>query len=217
MRVLVVGASGGTGRAVVEELLERGHHVTAFARRPTIAVPLTEGSQLFTGDATKAVDVERAVAGHDAVIVALGIHESPLRVRLRGSVTTPMNVRSAGTTNVVAAMRKHGAKTLVVQSSYGVGETRDRLPLQWRLIFSLLLKPQIQDTEVQEGVVRESGLDWTLVQPVGLTSGPKATPFVSVDGETRQMRVSRRSVAQFLVEAAETGAYVGRSVAVSAP
>ncbi len=193
MRVLVVGATGGSGRAAVEALTAGGHEVTAFARRAGAAYAERAGVRAVDGDATVPGDVGRAVRGQDAVVVTLGISEHPLRVRLRGSRGTPLDVRSRGTAAVVAAMREHGVRRLVVQSSYGVGETRDRLPLSARLVFALLLRPQIADHERQERLVRDSGLEWTIVQPVYLTDGdePAAT---STSGDAAGMHVSRRAV-----------------------
>jgi hypothetical protein len=103
-----------------------------------------------------------------------------------------------------------------VQSSYGVGETRERLRWADRLVFGLLLKPQIADTEVQEIDVRQSGLDWVLAQPVHLTDEQSdQMPFASPEGEVREWKIPRRGVAQFLAQAADSSAYVGRSVALS--
>ncbi len=171
---------------------------------------------LLNGDATNPDDIDRAVAGHDAVIITLGITENPLRVRLFGAARTPDNVRSAGTRNVIAAMRKHGVGRLVVQSSYGVGETRSSLRWVERLFFSLLLKPQIADTEVQEIEVRDSGVDWVLAQPVHLTDDESDDmPFASAEGEVRDWKISRKGVAQFLALAAQVPEYVGQSVALS--
>jgi uncharacterized protein YbjT (DUF2867 family) len=216
MRVLVLGATGGSGRAAVEALVARGHEVTAFARG---AAEFPAGVRTAIGDATVAADVDRAVRGQDAVVVTLGIAESPLRVRLRGSAGTPMDVRSRGTEHVVTAMRAHGVRRLVVQSSYGVGPTRDRLPLSSRLVFALLLRPQIDDTERQERVVRDSGLDWTLVQPVTLTNGDEPATW-STDGQTEGMavqgkRVSRRALGVLLADAVADAGLVGRTLAVS--
>ena len=158
----------------------------------------------------------RAVAGHDAVIITLGITENPIRVRLFGAAKTPNDVRSAGTRNVIAAMRKHGVRRLVVQSSYGVGETRGSLRWMDRLVFGLLLKPQIADTEVQELEVRESGVDWVLAQPVHLTDDEsQEMPFASAEGQVRDWKISRKGVAEFLALAAQAPEYVGRSVALS--
>ncbi len=126
------------------------------------------------------------------------------------------DVRSAGTRNVIAAMRKHGVPRLVVQSSFGVGDTRNDLRLLDRVFFSLLLKPQIADTEAQELEVRESGVDWVLAQPVHLTDDDTdGMPFASADGQVRKMKISRKCVARFLVRAAHAPDYVGQVVALS--
>ncbi|MGX5654881.1 NAD(P)-dependent oxidoreductase [Geodermatophilus nigrescens] len=214
MRVLVVGATGGSGRAAVEALTARGHEVTAFARA---GAAFREDAAVRTvdGDATRPADVGPAVRGQDAVVVALGISEHPLAVRLRGSRGTPMDVRSRGTAALVAAMREHGVPRLVVQSSYGVGETRDRLPLSSKLVFALVLRPQIADHERQERVVRDSGLDWTIVQPVYLTDGDEAAS-TSPSGDVEGMHVSRRAVGGLLADlATRTGDAGGRCLAVS--
>jgi uncharacterized protein YbjT (DUF2867 family) len=215
-KVLVVGATGGTGRATIDALLERGHHVTAFSRHAESLDIDSDRVTLLNGDATNPDEVDRAVAGHDAVIVTLGITENPIRVRVFGASGTRNDVRSAGTSNVIAAMRRNSVKRLVVQSSYGVGETRNSLRWLDRLFFGLLLKPQIADTEVQELEVRESGVDWVLAQPVHLTDDDVGEmPFASPDGEVGDWKISRRSVAQFLALAAQVPDYIGRSVALS--
>lgn len=214
--VLVVGATGGTGRATVDALLKRGHRVTAFSRHAESIEHSSDQLTLLNGDATNPDDVERAVAGQDAVVITLGITENPIRVRLFGAAKTPNDVRSAGTRNVITAMRKHGVRRLVVLSSYGVGETRGRLRWLDRLFFSALLKPQIADTEAQEREVRQSGLDWVLAQPVHLTDDESEdVPFVSAEGQVREWKISRKSVAQFLALAAQSPDYAGRSVALS--
>ena len=215
-RILVVGATGGTGRATIEHLVQDGHRVTAFSRHADSLAELSELVTAFNGDATNPNDVERAVEGHDAVIVTLGIAENPIRVRLFGTARTPIDVRSVGTRNVIAAMKKHGVRRLVVQSSYGVGETRGKLRFVDSLFFSLLLKPQIADTEVQELDVRESSVDWVLAQPVHLTDDEAdAMPFASDSGEVRDWKISRRGVARFLARVAQTSEYTQKAVALS--
>jgi uncharacterized protein YbjT (DUF2867 family) len=215
-KVLVVGASGGTGRATIDALLKRGHRVTAFSRHAESLDASSERLTLLNGDATNRDDVDRAVAGQDAVIITLGITENPLRVRLFGAARTANDVRSVGTRNVIAAMHEHGVRRLVVQSSFGVGETRDSLRWVERLFFSLLLKPQIADTEVQELEVRESGVDWVLAQPVHLTDDDtNEMPFASADGEVRGWKISRKGVAEFLAFAAQAPDFLGQAIALS--
>ncbi len=217
MNVLVVGATGGSGLAVVEELLSQGHQVTAFARHADQLACMSTRLKKMNGDVMNTSDIERVIPGHDVVIVTLGIRENPLKVRLLGSAETPLNVRSIGTQNVILSMHRHGVRRLVVQTSYGVGETQVHLRFADRLLFKLLLAPQIQDTEIQETHVRQSGLDWVLAQPVHLTDDEthQEAPFVSLEGKTRQMKISRRQVARFLVQAAVDSHVVGRSVALS--
>jgi putative NADH-flavin reductase len=216
MKVLVIGSTGGSGRAAVEHLLAEGHHVTAFARNPDRIAARSPRLRPIQGDAMSADDVDRAVAGHDAVVVTLGISENALRVRLWGPARTPLDVRSVGTRHVVAAMRRHGVRKLVVQTSYGVGETRDRLGLVNRMFFALVLAPQIADTERQHAEVAASDLDWVLVQPVHLTDAASDDmPFVSTEGATERMKISRTSVGRFLAHAVTNPAFVHRSVALS--
>jgi uncharacterized protein YbjT (DUF2867 family) len=215
MRVLVIGSTGGSGRAVVEELGARGHEVTAFTRRAD-AFESRGWLTVHVGDAMDRGSVDAAVAGHDAVVVTLGIAENALAVRLRGSRRTPMDVRSAGTRHVIEAMHLHGVDRLVVQTTYGQGETAGRLPPVWRLIFALVLQPQIRDTRIQEQVVRDSGLDWVLVQPVSLHDDPDdAPPFTSVDGQTTGMKVSRTAVARALAAAVTSDRWRHRTISVS--
>jgi putative NADH-flavin reductase len=226
MKVLVLGATGGSGRAAVQHLLAAGHSVTVFARTAVDArgsarkqnqgAPGSERLRYFQGDALDPAAVEQAVAGQDAVVVTLGIRENALRVRLLGPARTPLDVRSAGTRHVIAAMRKHGVRRLVVQTTYGVGETRDKLGLIDRLFFTLILKPQIADTELQNQEVSASGLDWVIAQPVHLTDAEEdAPPFVSTAGETGKLKVSRRSVGRFLADAVASPAFIHKTVSLS--
>lgn len=213
MKVLVVGATGGSGRAAVTELVSRGHDVTALSRHAS-SLPGVRG---VDGDATDAALVDRLVQGQDAVVVALGISESAVRVRLRGPSGTPMDIRSRGTRTVLAAMRRHGVRRVVVQTSYGTGPTKVGLPLVNRLIFAVLLRPQIADTERQGAELRASGLDWVEVQPVTLTDEPWAgAPKASTDGSIEGVKVSRAQVGWFLAEAVEDATLTGRTVSVSA-
>ncbi len=216
MNVLIVGATGGSGRAATAAALAEGHRVTVFARRASALLAEYPSAVAIDGDAMDPGQVAAAVEGQDAVIVSLGISENALRVRLRGSRHTPMDVRSAGTRNVITAMQDHGVRRLVVQTSYGVGETRERLPLVERIVFKLLLRPQIADTEVQEREVRGSELDWVIVQPVNLTDHDVADlPYASVDGDVQGMKVARSSVGRFLAQALSDERLTRRSVALS--
>jgi nucleoside-diphosphate-sugar epimerase len=215
MKVVVFGASGGTGRAAVWQALEDGHDVTAFARAPAAVDLRHERLQFVAGDVLDAAAVKRAVAGRDAVIVALGASAAPPPSRpARGA--TPAKVCSAGTRHVIAAMRAAGSRRLVCVSAYGVGETRDRVPAPFKLTFRTLQKDQLEDKEVQEQIVRDSGLDWVIVQPVGLTNSAAKRQFLaSPEGKTKSTTIARADVAAFCVEQLADDDYLRMSVTLS--
>lgn len=215
MRVLVLGATGGTGRAAVHYALVAGHRVTAFCRRPEALDMRDDRLVTVSGDAVDATTVARAMEGQEAVIVALGITSNPIMVKL-GRSNTPIDVCSVGTRHALAAMQATGARRLVCVSAYGVGETRERMPRAARLIYRTLLKEHIDDKEVQERLVRQSDTDWVIVQPVGLTNGaPKGSYLASTIGETRSLTVTRADVAAFCVEQLGRDDYLRTSVAIS--
>ena len=214
MNILVIGATGGSGRAVCDALLERGHRVTALARHAS-SLPARAGLERVDGDATESSVLDAVVPGHDAIVVTLGISEPLLRVRLRGAQGTSDDVRSKGTAAIVAAARRAGVRRLVVQSSYGVGDTRALLPLSDRILFALLIRPQIIDSEIQEGVLRGSELDWTIVQPVHLTDAESVEHFTSTDGSIRRHKVARRGVAHVHAHLVENTDRVRETVSVS--
>lgn len=217
MKVLVIGATGGTGRATLEELLEGGHEVTAFSRHADTQL---EGSSprlhRIRGDALNPSDVDRAVAGQDAVVVALGVNDNPLRVQFLHRSKTPVDVCSEGTRHAIEAMKRQNVRRLIVLSAFGVGETREKLPLPWKLAYRYLIRDQIADKEIQERLVRESGLDWVIVQPVGLTNArPHGGVLASTEGDVRKHTVTRSDVGHFLARLIDGTRYLHRSVAVS--
>jgi uncharacterized protein YbjT (DUF2867 family) len=213
MKVLVVGASRGTGAELVAELVDRGHEVTAYARR-------TAGDddrvRRVAGDVLDPAALGEAMIGQDAVAVTLGIPDNPFRVRLTRRASAPLDVRSRGTQVVVDAMQQHGVRRLVVQSTHGIGDTYAELPFALKAFFSLAIRPQVDDHERQERLVRASGLDWTIVRPTVLHDDPTDEP-ASVDtaDHAPTMRVSRRQVARVEADALERGEHAGRVLTVT--
>ena len=213
--VLVVGASGGSGKKTVEALIGEGHQVTALSRK---------ASKVF-GDEIKTIDgsaldkkvLRKAIQGQDAVIVTLGISENPLRVRFFGPARTPMNIRSEGTRLVIQVMKELNVKRLLVQTTYGSGPSKNMLRFIDRLFFSLLLKPQINDTELQDKHIRNSGLDWTISQPVHLDDSKEACGLLhaSMNNEVSEWKVSRRLAGNFLAKAISDHSTLRQTVAIS--
>jgi putative NADH-flavin reductase len=207
MKILVFGATGGTGRHVVEQGLGRGHEVTAFVRDPDKLRVEHERLRVAQGDALDYETVERAVHGQDAVVCVLG---TPAR--------KAGTVRSEGTQNIIRAMEKAGVRRLVVQSTIGMGDSVEMLPFQYKYVLvPLLLRSVFADHERQEEYVRQSPLDWTLVRPGAFTKGERTGAYKHGTGVTTIIKgkLSRADAADFLLKQLQGDAYVREAPYVS--
>ena len=208
MKVTVFGATGNVGRLAVERLLKNGHEVTAFARRPGKIGIDDPKLRLQAGDAFDAADVENAVRGHEAVVITIGAGMS------RKSL-----IRSQGTMNVIQAMQTHGVRRLICQSTLGAHESWSNLNFFWkRIMFGALSKPVFRDHELQEKLVRASGLDWTIVRPSAFADGPATGSFKEGFGPEEhglKLTISREDIAAFLTRQVGDLTYLRRAVAIS--
>src|SRR5262249_10843353 len=145
MRLLIVGATGGLGRATVAEAVRRGHDVSALVRDPA-AADLPEPVLKVHGDVLDPASLVAAGTGRDAVICALGA-PSPRR---------PSTLLGDGTGNLVAAMRSAGVRRLVCVTLLGTADSKRNASLFYRHVILRVLAPMLPDKEKQEQVVRES-------------------------------------------------------------
>lgn len=205
MNLLVFGASGPTGRLVLDQARAAGHALTAFARDPA-RVPAA-GVRVAVGDATDPAAVAAAMPGHDAVLCTLGVRNTARSGRLM----------ERSLSAIAAAMERTGTRRLVVLSALGVGATRAQAPWLPRLMYALLLREIFADKEAGELVVCAGPLDWTIVYPPLLTDGPPSADYRA--GERLALagfpRISRASVAHFMLAALGSARWVRRRVIVS--
>lgn len=208
MRVLIVGASGGTGRELVVQALEQGHRVTAFVRSPDRLRFHHERLALARGDVLDYASVERAVGGHDAVLSALG-HKRWFY---------PNRILSEGTRHLVRAMEQQGVRRLVCETALGVGDSRGRAGLYYTLFVAPLILPfYFRDKERQESIIRTSSLDWTIVRPGMLTYGPRRGVYrhgPHVGHWLVTCRISRADVAEFMLRQLADDRYLRSSPGV---
>lgn len=194
MRILVIGATGGTGREIVKQALEQGHHVTALSRHASRLGMAHEHLAIMQGDVMNAMSVENAVRGCDAVVCALG-HKKWI---------VPSNTLSEGTRNVVRAMEQSGVKRLVVETALGVGDSMGRLGLYYTLFTIPIILPFYwYDKGRQERVVRESQLEWVIVRPAQLTNVPRRGTYKHgphVGNYLWSASISRADVADFMLK-----------------
>jgi len=163
MKILIFGASGGTGRELLAQAGAAGHQVTVFARNPAGLGAAGTKVRIVAGDVLRDPDaVAAAVRGQDAVISALGRGYS---LRSRGLMTGAMRA-------ILPAMAAAGVRRLVVVSAFGVGATRrDASPVQ-HAVCALPLRFLYADKLAAESAIRAAEVDFTLLYPVRLVDGP---------------------------------------------
>lgn len=209
MRITVIGASRGIGRKVVDHALSRGHAVRALARSADKMGIDADGFEPVTGDATDPVALARAIEGADAVILTLGVPRD-LRALKRTTLF------SDATRALIPVMEAAGLRRLLAVTGFGAGDSEAKLSSLEKIPFRLFLGRAYADKTVQEGMIRASGLDWTIVRPGILNDNKMSGKYkVLVEPETwRQGIISRADVAHFLVQATEDGSHIGKTPAL---
>lgn len=207
MKLLVLGATGPTGRLVVDRALECGDTITVLARRPETLGDMADRVSVIIGEATTFDDVARAMAGQDAVISALG----------RGKSVRADSLFTRAAEAVVAAAKETDVLRLVWLSSFGVGDTYASANVVQKLMYSTFLRDIYANKKVAEVMIRSSDLDWTLVYPSALTDGP-ARGVYRVDDRVKMKllaRVSRADVAEFMHKAAHSREWIQRDAVIT--
>ncbi|MEO6918710.1 MAG: SDR family oxidoreductase [Collimonas sp.] len=202
MKILVLGATGATGRLIVRDAVASGHSVVALVRAKARAdLP---GVELIEGDVRDEVTLARASDGCDAVVSALGT----------GVGFREVDLLTVATRALVAAMTRTGVRRLICISALGVGDSRGHGGFVFdRLFQPLLLGPAYKDKGRQETAIRASSLDWVIVRPGMLTNDPlrgrvRATAdLAGVNGG----KIARADVAQFVVEQLTTDTWLRRA------
>jgi putative NADH-flavin reductase len=208
MKLLIIGASRGIGRQLVEQALKAGHTVTAMARHPEKLPRHQAGLRVMAGDILNPQEVLQAVAGQEAVCLTIGV----------GVTFKPVAVFSRGTENVLAAMAEHGVRRLVCVTGIGAGDSEGHGGFLYDRIFKpLLLKTVYEDKNRQEALIKASDTDWTIVRPGFLTNGPltgKYRLLTDLKGVAAG-RISRADVAHFMLAELTTDRYLRQTPLVT--
>lgn len=203
-KVLVLGATGGTGRHIVAQAIARGYEVTVLARSAEKAKGL-DGAKVVLGDALDQTALRAALKGQDAVISALGTPASPFR-----NVT----LLSTATRALTEAMQHQGVRKLVAITGIGAGNSQGHGGFLFdRLIMPLLLRKVYADKDRQETIIAGSGLDWVVVRPTVLNDKlRRGSVRALLDlGGFNGGTIARSDVADFVVDQAESEAYIGKT------
>ncbi|CAG8414606.1 unnamed protein product [Penicillium salamii] len=205
MRFLVIGGSGRTGKLLIDNILKRGHQVTALVRNPE-SLGEELGLDIVKGTPLNASDIRNAfsLAVLDVVIVtlsALRATDSPFAAPI-----SPPRMMADSNANVAQIMKEFGVRKIVVLQAYGAGASWEKMPCAMRLLMSKSnMTFSYEDHNLAEKEIRDSGLTFVLVRPSRLVETdiiearewPEDGKGVGLMGSA-----SRISVANFLVTAA---------------
>jgi len=201
-RVLIVGATGGTGRQLVAQALERGYAVTAIVRDPSHLKVEHPQLTVMQGDVLDPGSVEAVMRGQEAVLSALG-HKR---------FFYPTRILSEGTRNILRAMETHGVPRLICETSLGIGDSAGRMGLYFTFfIIPVILPFYFSDKARQERIIEKSNVEWVIVRPGVLTNGKKRGrsrhgPHIGSFFWT--VRISRADVADFMLNQLESDSYL---------
>ncbi len=208
-KILIVGATGGTGRQLVLQALEEGCSVTALARDPSKLGIEHPNLRVVQGDVLDYASLESAVRGQEAVVSALG-HK-----RYFG----PSRILSEGTRNILRAMEAEKVRRFVCQTSLGIGDSAGLLGLYYTfLVIPLVVPFYFWDKTRQERLIAESRLEWVIVRPGALTDGEKRGSYrhgANIGNYISTVRISRADTAEFMLNQLTDDSYLGTAVGVS--
>lgn len=205
MRIAIFGATGGTGRELLQQALDKGHEVTAIVRHPEAITLTHERLRVTTGDVLKPNSFAPALQQQDAVLSVVGV------VGLK-----PMTFHRQSARNIVDQMSKAGVRRLVCVTSVGVSD-KPIGPLLYHLFLKPLLKNIYDDMRHMEQAVRESDLAWTIVRPSRLIDGKRTGQYrLGSSGElARANKISRADLADCLLVQLENQANQQKTIAVA--
>jgi putative NADH-flavin reductase len=200
MNLFVIGATGRTGKEIVQQALSRGHHVTVFVRSPESITSMNERLTLIKGDTVDEKQLADAMQNHDGVLSVLGPRE----------VFKPSSLLRDSALATTRAMQRSGVKRLVILSAAA------HFPGIPNRIVSFILRNHMRDSLAMEEIVQKSGLDWTIARPPRLTQEDSGT-YRSQEGAApkRGFTLSRKAVAAFMLDAIEQKKHFQKIVGIA--
>jgi len=204
MKIIVFGATGGVGQALVKQAVEKGFEVTVFVRTPAKLETQSELLHVIQGDAFKPDEVAAAIAGHDVVVSCLGSSQGMKK----------SNELQTMTKNIVDGMKQHGVKRIIYTASAGIDK---EIPgVSGKLVMTMLKNPLI-DHRAAVDYIKANGLTYTIARPMGLTNNPLTGEYresaTSVPDKSRS--IPRADVAHFILKALSDGKYEHTSIGLA--
>lgn len=209
MKVLILGATGRTGRHVLEQALELSWEVSILVRDTKKVVSKSSKLNIFEGSPIYKKDIQKAIKGCEVVIVVLNVSRKsdfPW-----ASLVSPKNLISKSVENTLFCMQNNDIKRIVSISAAGVGNSVKEIPFWFRWLIQISnIKYAYQDHQKQEEILQENNIDWTVIRPVGLTNSKKFKPLIiSFENKPKpKLLISRRHVAKFILDCITNNSYI---------
>ena len=204
MKLLVLGATGGTGLEIVRQATQRGHHTTAFVRSPEKLKPFNGRINLEQGNLLDSIQLEKVIQGHDAVLSAFGPRVPVSK--------TDAHLLEQFATGLTQAMLHTAVRRVVVESVAFLFKEAIIPPAYF--LGRLFFPGMVADASAMENVFEESGLDWTMARPPELTDKPYTGKYRVREGRLPLFgfRISRADVADFMLTAVEDRCLIGKVI-----
>jgi uncharacterized protein YbjT (DUF2867 family) len=195
-KILLLGATGRTGQAVIADALERGWSVRALARRPEALTP-REGLEVVPGTPLDRAAVDAAMTGCDAVVSVLNNNRAS--DGFFAKPVSPAGFMTDAITNTLDVMQDHGLRRIAILSAAGVGDSFAEVPWIFRMIIRHTnLAHTYRDHDMLDALIRQSGLDWTLARAVMLGNKPATQPvIVSYGGAPKPVSQRHNGLSNF--------------------
>lgn len=209
MHLIIFGATGVTGRCLVERALARGHRVRAVARTPAKLELFHPALEVVRGDVTDPQSIAPALAGQEAVLSALG---APVG-------REPVTLYSRGTANILASMAQHAVRRIACVSAGGTKQGVDPNN-PWffeHVITPMLLARIFDDMRRMEELLMDSDTAWTIFRPPQLLNTPATGRYRvgSAYSLPHGRQIARADLADLMLDAVEQGTYIRTAVAVA--
>ncbi len=216
MKILILGATGRTGRLIVEEALKQGYDLNILVRDKNKMSFNSKSIKVYQGTPARRTDLVAAMQGCEAIISALSVakaSDAPW-----SKLISPENFVSESMKNVIAEANQQNLKRLITISAWGVLETKKDVPFwfKWMIDYTNL-RLVYADHESQEKLLAASNLTWTAIRPAALNDSPKIkTLKVSFNNFPKpSLQISRQSVAKFIVDIVKSDKYDRKSPTIS--
>jgi len=208
MKLVIFGATGKTGKILVNQALNNGHYVIAYVRRENNDLQTHKNLKIIVGGLEDNNKLLEALTGADACISALG----------GNSITKHSTEFIAGFNKIVSLTQQVGIKRFIYLSSIGVGESRYYMGAIIRfLIVDLMLRVPLADHNINEKVLTQSNLKWTIIRPGSLTDGEITNNLKHSSDKIKlkgNPKISRANVAAFMLQTLEHNLYLNKGVSL---